>query len=99
MAPITPAYVNNYCGDFQLCINCEVIYSTAPQRGPLAMAIYAIATVPLVDHLVESTFVEQVRFLDDATAGRSLHHVKDWTQHCVLCKCHYFLAYCERGTL
>ena len=68
---IAPVIVNTYCGNSQLCTDGEVIYSQegTTQGDPLAMAMYAIATLPLVHRIVESISVRQVWFADDATAG------------------------------
>ena len=46
------------------------------QADSLAMAMYSIATLPLVHHLEEPTSVRQVWCAYDT--GRSLYHLKDW---------------------
>ena len=79
---IAPAIINTYRTDPQLCIDGEVIYSQegTTQGDPFAMAMYAIATLPLIHHLAESASARQVWFADDATAGGGggqLHHLKD----------------------
>ena len=68
---IAPATVNTYCGNSHLCVNNKVIYlqEGTTQWTPLAMAMYAIVTLPLVHHLAKSTSVRQVWFADDVTAG------------------------------
>ncbi len=47
------------------------------------MAMYAIATVPLIHQLDVSSSVRQVWFADDATAGGQLSQIKDWWQQLV----------------
>ena len=77
---IAPAIVNTYRDNSQLCIDGEVTYSQegTTQGDPLAMAMYAIATLPLVHHLAEFTAVRQVWFADDATVGGLHYHLKDY---------------------
>ena len=74
------SHYNTYRTDPQLCIDGEVIYSQegTTQGDLLAMAMYAIAMLPLIHHLVESASVRLVWFAGDATAGGQLHHVKEW---------------------
>ena len=47
------------------------------------MAMYAIATVPLIDRLQQQ--VTQVWFTDDATAGGRLLDLRDWWDRLVSC--------------
>ena len=47
------------------------------QGDPLAMAIYAVATVPLIGKL-KSANTKQVWYADDATAGGTLLNRKAW---------------------
>ena len=50
------------------------------QGDPLAMAMFAIATVPLIQQL-RSTNVHQVWYADDASATSKLLHLKSrWDQ-------------------
>ena len=82
---IAPAIVNTYCSNIQLFIDGETILSEegTTQGDPLAMAMYAIATVPLIHQLDASSSVRQVWFADDATAGGQLSQINDWWQHLV----------------
>ena len=44
------------------------------------MAMYTIAITPLI-HQLEDESIKQVWYADDATAGGSLKHLKDWWDH------------------
>ena len=70
--------INTYRHDPQLFIGDETLLSRegTTQGDPLAMAMYAIATVPLIHRLQQQ--VRQVWFADDATAGGKLLHLHDW---------------------
>ena len=41
------------------------------KSGPLAMAMYGISTLLLIDHLRKNTSVDQVWYADDSAAGGS----------------------------
>ena len=42
------------------------------------MAMYAIATIPLIHRLSEAAPVKQVWFVDNATAGGQIQQLKQW---------------------
>ena len=48
------------------------------QGDPLATAMYAIATLPLIRQPKEASSAIQVWFADDATAGGQLQQLKQW---------------------
>ena len=77
---IAPAIVNTYRSHSHLCVDGEILYSQegTTQGDPLAMAMYAIATLPLIHRLAESCSTRQVWFADDATAGGQLPQLKCW---------------------
>ena len=62
---IAPAIVNTYHADAQLFVDGEVIYSTegTTQGDPLTMAMYTIATIPLIHKLDKLSQVKQVWLL------------------------------------
>ena len=53
------------------------------QGDPLAMAMYAIAIVPLIHRLQHE--VIQVWYVDDATAGGKLANLRSWCDQLVQC--------------
>ena len=72
--------VNTYRSDPRLFINGETIMSKegTTQADPLAMAMYAIATMPLIKQLKVSTEVEQVWYADDSAAGGKVEKLRKW---------------------
>ena len=83
--PLAKVLINTYRHDPQLFIGGETLLSRegTTQGDPLAMAMYAIATVPLIDRLQQQ--VTQVWFADDATAGGRLLDLRDWWDRLVSC--------------
>ena len=75
---IAPAIINSYRSDCYIFIGGEVMHFSdgTTQRDPLAMAMYAIATLPLICHLKEASSANQVWFADDATTGDPIQHLK-----------------------
>ena len=51
------------------------------QGDPLAMPMYAMATIPLINQLGTITDLKQVWYADDATAAGSLHSSRRWWNH------------------
>ncbi len=48
------------------------------QRDPLAMAMYALGTLPLLIRAVTTPGASQTRYADDAAAGGNLRHIQQW---------------------
>ena len=48
------------------------------QGDPLAMPMYALATIPLINRLRDETNVVQVWYADDASASGSLSSLRKW---------------------
>ena len=71
--------VNTYRADSSQYINGETILSRegTTQGDPLAMAMYAIGTTPLIHRLLTED-VRQAWFADDASAAGDLHALKSW---------------------
>ena len=53
------------------------------QGDPLAMPMYAMATIPLINQLSNIRDMKQVWYADDATAAGSLHSTRQWWNHLV----------------
>ena len=53
------------------------------QGDPLAMPMYAMATIPLINLLDKYVDLKQVWYADDATATGSLHSIRQWWNHLV----------------
>ena len=70
---------NTYREDIQLFIDGETLLSCegTTQGDPLAMAMYAIGILPLINQL-QSTDAKQVWFADDATASGRLEQLHEW---------------------
>ena len=75
---IAKVLINTYRADTQLFVDGETILSQegTTQGDPLAMAMYAISTLPLIQRLNQS--VQQVWYANDATAGGELHSLRHW---------------------
>ena len=76
---LAPVLTNTYSSDVQLHIDGETLYSCegTTQGDPLAMAMYAIGILPLVDQL-NSLPATQVWYADDAAAGGKIEHLHEW---------------------
>ena len=75
---IAPALINTYRHESSLYIGGEIIpfQEGTTQGDPLAMAMSALATLPLINKLSQE--VKQCWYADDASAGGELHHIKVW---------------------
>ena len=74
------ALVNTYRDDTQLFIGGKTIMSRegATQGDPMAMAMYALASLPLIRRIDPLKSVKQVWYADDCTAGGSLEDIHQW---------------------
>ena len=70
---------NTYRGDTQLFIDGDTLLSRegTTQGDPLAMAMYAIGILPLINQL-NPLPAKQAWFADDATAEGQIQHLHDW---------------------
>ena len=79
MCPLfaTPV-INIYRHTIDLFVGGEVIKSCegTTQGDPLAMAIYAIATIPLIKKL--SMDLTQIWYADDAASMGRIHQIREW---------------------
>ena len=71
--------INTYRNDVNMFISNETLFSSdgTTQDDPLAMAMYAISTIPLIMKL-EDEAQTQVWYADDAAAGGSLSSLRRW---------------------
>ena len=71
--------INTYEEDTQLFIDGSTLYSQegTTQGNPHAMAMYAIA-ITLLIHCLQGDGIKQAWYADDATAGGSLKHLREW---------------------
>ena len=79
MKLLSKALVNTYRSDIYLYIGEETLLSRegTTQGDPLAMAMHAIATVPLIETISNSD-VKQSWYADDAAAGGILSGLRKW---------------------
>ena len=77
--PSLATILTNTYRETSLFIDGDTLFSQegTTQGDPLAMAMYAVATVPLIEKL-QSTNTKQVWYADDATAGGTLLNLKVW---------------------
>ena len=76
--PLARILTNTYRQQSPLFIGEEIIYSKegTTQGDPLAMPMYALGILPLIQRL--STAAKQVWFADDGTAGGKLDQIRLW---------------------
>ena len=75
---ISSILINTYRQPSELFIDGEVIYSQegTTQGDPLAMPMYAMATLPLIRRLPDT--VTQIWYADDAAAVGSITNLRKW---------------------
>jgi len=66
--------INTYCEPTELFVEDEVLWSEegTTQGDPLAMPFYSLATIPLIDHLGNTSGITQLWYADDASSVGSL---------------------------
>ena len=76
--PLAIIATNMYRGDAQLFIDGETVYSRegTTQGDPLAMPIYGISILPLIQKIAGP--YKQLWFADDASAGGKIEQVREW---------------------
>ena len=72
--------INMYRTDTSLFIDGVTLFSKegTTQGDPLAMAMFAVATVPLIKELSSRVSVKQLWYADDATSLGSLLEIRRW---------------------
>ena len=76
--PIATILVNSYRAPTELFVDSDVIFSQegTTQGDPLAMAMYGLATIPLIRRL--NDHCKQVWYADDSAAFGSIEHLQSW---------------------
>ncbi len=77
--PLATILINTYRTNTNLFVDGESILSRegTTQGDPLGMAMYAIATAPLI-HRLSSDSIKQLWYADDAGAGGTLDGLRSW---------------------
>ena len=75
---LAPILINTYCDSSWLFVDgkCVLSKDCTTQRDPLAMAMYAIGTQPLICRL--DNIAKQVLYADESAAESSLDRLKAW---------------------
>ena len=75
---LAPALINTYRSPSRLFVGGQCLLSKVgtTQGDPLAMAMYAIGTKPLIDRL--NGISKQVRYADNSAAGSTVENIKRW---------------------
>ena len=78
--PLANILINIYRDSSGLFVDGEVLYSEegTTQGNPLAMPLYALATIPLINCLSSDDNVKQVWYADDASAAGRLSSIRSW---------------------
>ena len=75
---IHPALVNAYCKPSSLFVGGEcIVFKGTTQGDPLAMAIYVLATVPLIKTIYTEAS-HQIWYEDDAVNSGNLASINMW---------------------
>ncbi len=77
--PLATILINTYRAPTELFVDGHVLYSRegTTQGDPLAMPMYAIATLPLIKRLNQNA-ANQVWYADDATAVGKIATLREW---------------------
>ena len=72
--------INIYREATELFVDGTVLFSEegTTQGDPLTMPVYALATIPLISRLGESSDVVQVWYADDASVAGGLSSIRSW---------------------
>ena len=72
--------LNTYREPTELFVDGQTLWSEegTTQGDPLAMPMYALATIPLIDHLSSIQDISQVWYADDASAAGSISSLRAW---------------------
>lgn len=78
--PLANILINTYRNPSELFVDGMVLWSEegTTQGDPLAMPMYALATIPLINHLSSVPNAKQVWYADDASAAGHLSSLRSW---------------------
>ena len=81
---IHPILVNTYRKPSDLIVGGTLLLSQegTTQGDPLAMAMYALATIPLITKITANG-CKQICYADDAASGRKLFLIRKWWQQII----------------
>ena len=82
---IATVLINCYRGNAQLLVNGEIILSQegTTQGDPLAMAMFALASMPLIRKVITNG-AKQAWFADDAALGGKLTSIRQWWDQLII---------------
>ena len=78
---LSTALINTYRDSSELYVDGDVLLSQegTTQGDPLAMPMFALATIPLIENLQNTVSdVHQVWYADDASGSGKLSHLRVW---------------------
>ena len=84
LCPALSTIINNtYSRPARLFVGGETLLSEegTTQGDPLAMSMYAVATLPLIKELGQCAKTKQIWFADDASDAGELNMIKTWWNH------------------
>ena len=81
--PLATVLINTYRFDTQLFIDKTFILSQegTTQGDPLAMSMFALASIPLINTLMSHSSAKQVWYADDAAAAGGIKELANWWSH------------------
>ena len=84
LCPALSTKINNtYSRPARLFVGGETLLSEegTTQGDPLAMSMYAVATLPLIKELGQCAKTKQIWLADDASDAGELNMIKTWWNH------------------
>ena len=99
---IATALINTYRAPSELFVDGDVLLSQegTTQGDPLAMPMYALATIPFIRKLKDRVNdVSQVWYADDASGAGKLHRLREWWDQINSATSKLLIAMCRICTL
>ena len=78
--PLATMFINTYRNPSELFVDGQSLWSEegTTQGDPLAMPLYALATIPLINRLSNIPDLQQIWYADDAAAAGTLSSLRHW---------------------